>query len=201
MIKKWGFPILFVVVVLAQSGTCQEKNSFRKLSLGIEFGTWKPNNLRTTGTPFTLSFSPKYQYIGFFCISPVSENLHLRATLGYYNYYRRNNNASKQSIYLIPFLADLKYFLISGSRICPYVSYGVGAFIGAGSASRLFSFGKNSQQIGYGLNLGTGFDFLVTRHIAIGLEFRYHYLKFSEVLVFTDDYSGPKINLTIFYIM
>ncbi len=199
--NKRGFYILLFSLLGLNFARATDSGQFDKLSIGLEFGTWKPNNLRTTETPFTISPSSKYFYFGSVILSPVRNNLQLRITLGYFNYFKRDETVYKKSICLIPVLADLKYLLISDSRLSPYVTYGVGLYIGDDNLSQIMSSAKNKNTaIGYGLNFGTGFDLLMTKNWALGLEFRYHYLRFSDVLIFTDDYSGPKINLTLFYL-
>lgn len=198
--KKRGFYILLFLIICVNFVQASDSDLFDKFSIGLEFGTWKPNNLRTTETPFTISPSSKYFYFGSFLLSPIRNNLQLRITIGHFNYYKHDEIANKKTVFLIPVLADLKYLLISDSRLSPYVSYGVGLYIGDDKFSEIIeSTDQKNTAIGYGLNFGTGFDLLLTKNWALGLEFRYHYLRFSDVLIFTDDYSGPKINMTLFY--
>ena len=199
--RNRGLYIILFLLIWLNFAHADDSGQFDKLSIGLEFGTWKPNNLRTTETPFTISRSSKYFYFGSFFLSPISSNLQLRITLGYFNYSKHEDTLQKKKVCLIPVLADLKYLLISDSRLSPYVSYGAGLYIGDDSFSQIFSSTEDKNTaIGYGLNFGTGFDLLITEKWAAGLEFRYHYLRFSDVLIFTDDYSGPKINLNLFYL-
>ena len=199
--KKRAFHILLFSLLWLNFARAVDSEQFDKLSIGLEFGTWKPNNLRTTDTPFTISPSSKYYYFGAFILSPIRSNLQLRVTLGYFNYYKYDEMSRKKNVFLLPALADLKYLLISDSRLSPYVSYGVGLYVGDDKASQIMeSSDEKNTAIGYGINFGTGFDLLITKNWAVGLEFRYHYLRFSDVLIFTDDYSGPKINMTLFYL-
>ncbi|MBD3289844.1 outer membrane beta-barrel protein [candidate division KSB1 bacterium] len=196
-----GLYILLLSLVWLNSARADDSGMFDKMSIGLEFGTWKPNNLRSTETPFTISPASKYFYFGSSVMSPISGNLQLRTTLGYFNYHKNDETSRKKTVCLIPVLADLKYLLISDSRLSPYVSYGAGLYIGDDRFSQIFSSSEDKNTaIGYGLNFGTGFDLLITENWAAGLEFRYHYLRFSDVLIFTEDYSGPKINMTVFYL-
>lgn len=179
----------------------QEKNFFSKISLGTEIGAWKPNNLRTTETSFSFNFYKDNLYLGAFLVTPLKSNLFLRVTVGYYKYTENENSDQQKSILLIPILLDIKYVLISGSKISPYVSYGLGTCIGRQNNLKQLPIDNiTNEKIGYGINFGTGFDFLLLKHLALGFEFRYHYLKFAKVFAFTDDYSGPKINLSLYYL-
>ena len=45
-----------------------------------------------------------------------------------------------------------------------------------------------------------GFDFSITKKLTVAMEFRYHYVKFNQVVAFTENYSGPKISLGILYL-
>ena len=60
------------------------------------------------------------------------------------------------------YILDIKYLLIYGSKISPYVSYGFGTCIGHQNDFETFSVNNiNSVKYGYGINFGTGFDFLL----------------------------------------
>ena len=192
--KKWALFYLFFSFILISNSIGQEKNLFNNNSLGVEFGAWKPNNLQNSKSPIKFKPSKENLYIGALFLSPLKNSLYLRTTIGYYYYVE--NSEDQKSIVLLPILFDIKYMLVSGSKISPYVSYGIGTCIGHQNNSD----GLNNDKFGFSANLGTGFDFLISKHIALGLEFRYHYLKFSKVFVFTDDYSGLKINLTLYYL-
>jgi len=194
--KIWKtFCFLFSLAYL-QSCLATDINHGRHICVGFEIGSWRPNNLRSTEDPMAFSMSKKYLYLGALMQAPISNNLSLRLSIEHFDYSSAGEN---KTIVLVPVLFDIKYILISDSPISPFVSYGAGIFIGDPELKKIISFEFNDKNVGYGLNFGTGFDFIISRHWFVGLEFRYHYLKFSKVVIFTDDYSGPKINLTLYY--
>ncbi len=176
--------------------SAEENKFFNKISLGAEMGTWRPNNLVKSATPITLSFKDEHFYFGFFLLTPIRSNLFARLSTGYYRYSDDQN----RSITLVPILLDIKYLLISGSPISPFVSYGFGTCIGRDDDAMLSSLDAGKNELGFSINFGTGFDLLLFKNLSAGIEFRYHYLKFSRVFIFTNDYSGPKINLSLFYL-
>jgi len=134
----------------------------------------------------------------------MSKNLILRLTGGYF-YYEESNQQHEaiyrdQSIIIIPVLLDIKYMLLTETRISPYVSYGVGVNFGFENRNHFSFLSDKYDHFTFGVNLGTGLDFLVTHHISLGIEFRYHYLEFPDNFIFTNNYSGTKINIALGYL-
>jgi len=194
--NKLGFYIILFSLLFFCNGFCQDRNYFKGNSIGMEIGTWKPNYFQNKDDPFSLKITKEDLYLGFCFSTPLSSSLGLRFTFGYYNYAEDKN----KSIYLLPLLLDIKYMLVTGSSISPFVSYGIGACLGHQNKSQTETVKQSKDQVGYSINFGTGFDVLLFSRWILGVEFRYHYVKFSEVYIFTDDYSGPKINFNLFYL-
>jgi opacity protein-like surface antigen len=176
----------------------QNENIFNEPSFGIEVGNWRPNNLRHSESTLSFRFDNKYLYFGAYFLKPINSYLGFRLTSGYFSF----KDDQKNSFALIPILVDIRYLLLNDSKISPYLTYGIGACIGHifKSAQEGKTDHSLENKIGYSINLGTGFEFLLLENLAIGFEFRYHYLKFSETFISSDDYSGTKINLVLSYL-
>ena len=119
-----------------------------------------------------------------------------RSSLGYWSYRSKEQVDPKKAIEIVSILVDLKYSILSDMIVNPYVSYGLGWFIGSEREVK----DDPQVEIGIGINLGTGFDFKVSQKFFISMEFRYHYVKFNRTIVFTDNYSGPKISMGMVYL-
>lgn len=182
-----------VSVANAQSA---EVSFFNRLSIGFEYGTWEPIKLRNSDDPLKLSIKGENAYAGISVIAPLHGQLHLRLSLT--RFQHSEEPQANKTLTLYPALFDLKYSLVSESKLSPYVSYGVMVSFGRDNEASEVSI---DRELGYGLNLGTGFDLLLLEHLALGVEFRYHYLKYNNTYVFTDDYSGPKINLGLLFLL
>ncbi len=166
-------------------------------SLGCEWGSWKPINLQSTGKSSSFKSLNENLYISGFAVAPLSKGLLLRLTVGYFRHHAPEHRYD--TIHLFPILFDTKYQLVTESRLSPYVSYGVASCATMPDSGKFAVFNRQTR-FGFGLNFGTGFDLLLTKHWAIGCEFRYHYLQFPKTVVITNDFSGPKINFSLYYL-
>ena len=198
--KRKIFTYIICMFLIAIDCLGQNTNYLNKNSIGIEFGAWNPNNLQSSESKTSLSSIEKNIFYGGFLLTPLTKSLLFRITIGYYNFSKNNSNKINDNLTLLPLLFDIKYLLIPETRISPYVSYGIGSCLFYSSNEDVSSI-PIKNRIGYSLNLGTGFDFLLTKHLAFSFEFRYHYLKFNKEIIFTDNYSGSKINLTFYYLL
>lgn len=184
---------LFQKLAHAQSPT-------ETFGIGAEIGIWRPNELNSEGTLSFVMKTKDHPYLGFVCMKPLRYGLTLRASPGYWKYCDDIASGEMRTIEILSVLADLKYTLLSDVRLLPYVSYGIGWFLGREKHEddAHFNFGEASTN-GIGVNVGTGFDFKLAANMYSALEFRYHYLKFNKVIAFTNNYSGAKISLALFY--
>ncbi|MBN2012299.1 hypothetical protein JW960_23420 [candidate division KSB1 bacterium] len=185
--------LILVSILFPSIGTGQSNDPFAYAGIGIEWGSWHPNNLRIAGHGLSLKSMNDNLYISGFALAPVANGFALRFTVGYFRHTAPDK--SYKTIELMPILLDIKYQLIAESRLSPYVSYGISSCAGQQSPKK-----DNEYDLGYGLNFGTGFDLLMSRRIALGCEFRYHYLRFEKPMVITDDFSGPKVNVSLYYL-
>lgn len=150
-------------------------------------------NSDVTLTP--ISNVRNHPYVGFILAKPLSIDLALRANIGYWKYIGTKSFTDERKLEIMTFLLDLKYALLSDVRLMPYVSYGIGWFLGSESAPEdaLLEFDSRSE-MGLGFNVGTGFDLNVYKKLFVTIDFRYLYVKFNKTIAFTDLYSGPRIS-------
>lgn len=180
----------------------QTQSPAAKLGVGAEIGIWRPNDL---SDDITLSFVKRtkdHPYLGFLILKPWRYGLTFRASPGYWKYSDDDIPDATKTIEILSLLVDVKYGLLSDVRLLPYVSYGIGWFLGREKKDEdsHFKFTEASD-VGIGVNVGTGFDFKLASKIYAALEFRYHYIKFNKVIAFTNNYSGAKISLAFYYLL
>jgi len=195
------FIILFLLIPY-YSGIAQNDSApFHKFGLGLEIGDWRPNNLGDDVTFALLKNSKYHPYVGVMLLKPWRWGMTFRSSLGYWKYSNNEPSPQQKTINIGSILLDLKYSILSDVMLMPYVSYGMGWFFGNQSPSNHSLFNSAGDvELGIGINVGTGFDFKVTRRLSLAIEFRYHYVKFKHVVVFTDNYSGPKISVGMIYL-
>jgi len=179
----------------------QTKSKPHKFGLGLELGQWAPTNLNYDPDLASLKEVKTNPSIGFIFLKPWRYGLAFRSTIGVWKYQEEQPSQENEGVKIISILLDMKYVLIDDGFLLPYVSYGVGWFFGCGSENKgkFYDFGEETE-MGVGINIGAGFDFQLSQKICAAIEFRYHYVKFNQVVVFTDNYSGPKISLALLYL-
>ncbi len=196
-----AFFILFALLIPFYSGTAQNKpESSDKFGVGFEVGNWRPNDLNDKGTLVPSKKTQNYSYLGIMLLKPWRWGMTFRSSFGYWKYCSDESLPEKKTVEIGSILLDLNYAILSDVMLLPYVSYGIGWFFGNDlKSNRSFIKNREDLELGIGINLGTGFNFKFTRKLNISAEFRYHYVKFKRVVVFTDNYSGPKISLGMIY--
>lgn len=192
---------LFLYLLSVNSLQAQNKSEHAKFGVGLEIGKWVPAKLNSDPDLSSLKQVEKNPYLGVMILKPWRFGLTLRASAGIWNYAELENAPDIARIQIASILLDLKYTLISDVIVAPYVSYGAGWFLGseASKKSNYFDF-KEDSEVGLGINVGAGFDFTISRKLLLELEFKYHYVKFNHYVVFTDNYSGPKISFGVLYL-
>lgn len=177
-------------------GHTQEANQRVRFGLGLEIGNWSPSNLDNQVSLTPIKKIKNHPYIGFLLMKPWRYGLTLRTSVGYWKYNGIHNDVDEKKLEIVTLLIDLKYRLIQEVRLLPYVSYGIGWFLGSESVPEdaLLEFDSKSE-MGLGFNVGTGFDFNIYRELYLTMEFRYLYVKFNRMIAFTDIYSGPRISV------
>ncbi|MBN1154933.1 outer membrane beta-barrel protein [candidate division KSB1 bacterium] len=204
ILRSYKYVIFFLLSLLvADTAHAQPVNYFDKVSVGIELGNWVPNNISRLNTSSALKIQKEAIYTALSLQIPINSNLIFRFTGGYFYYEGLDDTGSEycnRAITITPILVDIKYLLLNDMKITPYVSYGISTNFGFEDTDHFSFLTDKYDHFSVGINLGTGFDFLITRHLSVGLEFRYHYLEFPENFIFTNNYSGTKINIALCYL-
>jgi opacity protein-like surface antigen len=192
--------VAIFLLMLSHNSLAQSKSSSAKFGLGLEIGNWRPNDLSDDVTLTPLKKTKKNPYIGIILLKPWRWGMTFRGSLGYWNYCNDEPSPENMTIEIVSILLDLKYSILSDVMLMPYVSYGIGWVFGNETSLKASYFDKTGEwELGIGINVGTGFDFKITRKFNLAIEFRYHYVKFNRVVAFTNNYSGPKISLGVLY--
>lgn len=201
---NWYSWIVLLFMFLAVQNDCfaqDKKTASAKCGLGLEIGHWRPDDLSGEVALTPLKKVKKYPFYSLTFMKPWRWGMTFRSSLGYWKYSNDEPEPENMTIAIGSILLDLKYALLAEVRLVPYVSYGIGWFFGKATRSNQSLFGSDEDfELGIGINVGTGFDFNITRKFNLAMEFRYHYVKFKRVVVFTDNYSGPKISLGANYL-
>lgn len=194
--------MIIVLFILANNNSAQSKSTPAKFGLGLEVGHWRPNDLSDDVTLTPLKKAKKHPYVGILILKPWRWSMTFRSSFGYWKYCNDEPVPENMAIEIASILIDLKYSILSDVMLIPYVSYGVGWFLGneSNSSGETLLYNTKELEMGFGINVGTGFDFQISQKIILAMEFRYHYVKFNRIVAFTDNYSGPKISLGIIYL-
>lgn len=193
--------LLFVLLLSPFARADSEQNQFKKPGIGFEIGSWKPNQLKNESSvsPFGVSGSSPFFRLSF--TSPEIEDWTFRFSGGYWSQTEIEDVPNVGSISILLFMLDLKQRVVPQARITPFVSYGISFFVGNESRSPKKRYpDSDNPEVGYGANVGAGFDILLVKHWALTIEFCYHYVRFNRDIGRTDDYSGPKISAGFIYL-
>ena len=204
MLRTRGFVLVLILscLLFTELSLSQTQSPAAMFGVGAEIGIWRPNDL---SDDITLSFVKRtkdHPYLGLVILKPWRYGLTFRASPGYWKYCDDDIPDETKAIEILSLLVDVKYNLLSDVRLLPYVSYGIGWFLGREKKEDEYHFQfTEASDVGIGVNVGTGFDFKLASKIYAALEFRYHYIKFNKVIVFTNNYSGAKISLAFYYLL
>ncbi len=167
--------------------------------MGAEFGVWKPSSLDDYPSQPLKNVDGAGPYFGVTFTSPIIKSHSLRISLMQWR-QQHLKEVALESVTLRHLSFDLKYIVLPENNISPYASYGVAAIW-----SREEPMNSEDERIpldraGWGFNLGAGIDFLLQDHLGLGLEYQYLYAVFPKRVGLTDNYSGPKFSLKLYYI-
>lgn len=192
--------ILFICFINTGENYAQEKNKRPRFGLGLEVGQWIPANLDYEPDLSSLKDVQRNPYIGIMVQKPWRFGLTFRSSGGIWKYSEDKNTADEKSLVIASILFDLKYSLLSDVLVNPYVVYGAGWFLGSECANDPGSLKfRGDSEVGLGVTFGAGFDFQITKTLLLAIEFKYHYVKLTHPVVFTENYSGPKISFAAFF--
>ncbi|MBN1481893.1 outer membrane beta-barrel protein [candidate division KSB1 bacterium] len=175
------------------------KGRLSRANIGIEYGVWKPSSLDAYPNQPLKSVDGADPIIGISFTSPFLKSHALRISLMQWQ-QRELMQIGLESVTLRNLSFDLKYVLLPDYKLSPYVSYGIAAIWSREQPSGSKSHEIPLDRAGWGFNLGAGIDFLVGRHLGLGMEYQYSYAVFAKPVGLTDNYSGPKIAAKLVFI-
>ncbi|MBC8185877.1 outer membrane beta-barrel protein [candidate division KSB1 bacterium] len=202
--KNYIFQIFLILTVvgllLPASGLSTDLKNKPKFGIGLELGQWVPSSLKSDADIASLEAVQNKPYLAFFFLKPLKYDFAFRSSAGIWKYFEEDTAANNRCVRIVSFLFDVKYTLLSEVFVQPFVSYGAGMFLGFnGDKGKTLLNVSGKSEMNVGFNVGAGFDFQFIDKISLELEFRYHYVKFKKVVVYTDNFSGPKVNVALLY--
>lgn len=169
------------------------KDISRRMALGGIIGNWQPHSLndepRFTG--FGAAGATPFWGVDF--TLPIGWDTGFRWSIGYWSLRNLDKVETVHSLTLHPLSLDLKYWLVPDDHLSAYVLYGGSAIFGAENETSPFGKRIHLNRVGWGVNLGAGFDLGLSRRLGLSMLFQYHYVRFKQPLGGVDDFSGPKI--------
>lgn len=198
---QYKIVILLILISFGQSRSGETRNQFERPGIGLEIGSWKPNQLKKESAVSPFGVAGSSPFFRLSVTSPEINDWTFRFSGGYWSQTKITDVPNVGSISIILLMLDLKQRIVPQSRLTPFVSYGVSFFVGNESTSPNKHFpDSDDPEVGYGANVGAGFDLLLAKHWSATIEFCYHYVRFNRSIGRTDDYSGPKISTGLVYI-
>ncbi|RQW07751.1 hypothetical protein EH222_06635 [candidate division KSB1 bacterium] len=190
---------IFAFFCLALATLSPAKGQLTRANIGLDYGVWKPSALDAYPNQPIKNVDGAAPYLGFAFTAPRFKGHAIRLSLMQWQ-QRDLVEIDLESVTLRHLSVDLKYLVLPDYKISPYVSYGVAAIW-----SREQPHGSSAEKIpldraGWGFNLGAGIDFLLMTHAGMGVEYQYSYAVFAKRVGLTDNYSGPKIAIKLFYL-
>jgi len=171
-----------------------------KFGIGVELGQWVPSNLNSDPDLASLETVQNKPYVALSFLKSLKYDFALRSSAGIWKYFEEDSSTNNNCVRIVSFLFDVKYTLLSEVFVQPFVSYGAGMFLAFdGDKEKTLLNVSGDSEMNVGFNVGAGFDFQFTNKIFVELEFRYHYIKFNKIVVYTDNFSGPKVNIAALY--
>ncbi len=186
--------ILFIITLGFSNALAEEH--FTRGNVAFDYGVWKPSALdQNSSKPFD-NIKGADNYMGVSLTSPSIKSYAIRLA---FMYWKQNELEDIELDYvsLRHLSVELKNYILTQSRICPFVNYGI-----AGIWSRQVPMGADNSNIpldraGFGFNVGTGVNLYLFSRFAFTAEYAYLYAKFSQKVGETDNYSGPKLSFKL----
>jgi len=194
------FLYLVIILIINSNSIAQNKNYFAHGNIGVEYSIWKPSTLDDHPTkPFEKikGAGPCY---GISVASPAFKSYALRFSYTYWKQNELEHRANLDYVSLRHLSFELKNYILTQSRICPYVSYGIAVIW-----SREVPIGTNKKKVpldraGYGINVGAGTNIYLFSKWGVAIEYFYLYARFTDKVGLTDNYSGPKLSFKLIYL-
>ena len=175
------------------------QRSLSRANFGVEYGTWKPSSLDDFPSQPLKNINGADPYYGITFTTPIFKSHSFRLSMMQWK-QDEVEEEGLESVTLRHLSADLKYYVLPEYTISPFASYGVAAIWSREEPLNWANERIPTDRAGWGFNVGAGIDFLLHKHIGLGLEYQYLYAMFSKRVGLTSNYSGPKFSLKFVFI-
>jgi len=209
------FNFLMLSFLFPGLGLCKDLSS--AYMIGIRFGFWnavKAKNIESFSDQ-EITSKVAAPYGEFYISSGLKKGFAIELSLGScyrgetryhdsYGYYWKRIN-------IYPFSVQLKFYPLSTikkSRWQPYTDVGV-AFVSGVEDLRVGEYvgpsilteDLTNTFSTFGWHAGLGLDFILSRLIVLGVDFKYRGVNFNDKIGGLKDYSGPQATLGLSYIL
>jgi outer membrane protein W len=203
-LKSASFLLLGFVVscsaVLAGSNSLKGRSAI-DLNIGLWHESKVGNEISVAGitsTARTNGFSGGLSF-GYW----IEENLSVGLSVGVLSGEATSSitrlGSSQRSSTVIPILLGIKYYILEssvGSPVKPFLSIGVGSYLGFEAKNELFSQQAHTETV-VGTRLGGGVDFLLGHLFKLGANAGYNLMTdFSTPVGARTNYNGPDFSLS-----
>jgi hypothetical protein len=192
--------LLLIVLSMAGPGAlflaAQNADMSRHVIISFETGSWQPHSLNDEPRFNTFGEAGATPYFGLGLLMPLGGTAGIRFSAGYWSLRDLNEVEHVHSLVLYPISLDIKYWFGPDFPLTAYVIYGAGIYWGVENETSI-----KKARGGWGARLGAGIDLALFAKMGLGLSFEYLYVHFKNNLGGVNDFSGPKVSITVFYIL
>jgi hypothetical protein len=186
---------------LAGSNTLKGRSTI-ELSTGLWHESRVGNEISSAGitsTAKTSGFSGGLSY-GYWIQENLSVGLSVGVLAGEATSSLSRLGVSQRSSAVIPILLGIRYYIPEssiGSPVRPFLSVGVGPFVGVEAKNELYLQQAHSETA-LGTKLGGGIDFLLGQLFKLGANVGYNLMTdFSTPIGARENYNGPEFSLSV----
>ena len=211
------FLICCLLLSMAAPGFSSAQDLSHSKMVGLRFGFWRSEDAKhvqpAPGEDILTNVTAPYGEVHFSL--GLEKGLAVGISMGScYRGETRYNDAYGyywKRVTIYPLSAELKYYplhRVARSRWQPYVDAGGGLVSGTENirfgeyAGPLLLLGSGTNTyLTVGWHGGTGLDFLLTRSLILGFDFKYRGARFGDEVGGIKDFSGPEATLGLSYVL
>lgn len=188
-----------ILVILMAMTPLFSQRSLTRANIGMEYGIWKPSSLDDYPSQPLKNVAGADPYWGLTLTTPVIQSHSIRISIMQWR-QEGLEEVGLEAATLRHLAVDLKYYVLPDYTVSPYVSYGLAAIWSQEEPQNNTHERIPPDRAGWGFDLGAGIDFMLYRHLGLGVEYQYLYAVFAKRVGMTTNYSGPKISFKFFFI-
>ncbi len=202
--KKTIFILLSFCFFLSLSSTVlgsdRPYRSRKSFFVYFSLGNWQPHSLNREPRFYTFGEEGATALVHLGIIAPLSSSIGIDLSLGHWALRELTLEEETGSLVLTPVSLNLRHWLIPDYFFSPYVVYGASLYWGAENETHPLT-GLQGGKKGWGVNLGAGFDLILSEQLMLGATFYYHYVDFPDPVGGVDDFSGPCISAALYWFL